>query len=231
MNYRLRILKPFFFVMSYLLLDNYHHNHCCHGAYTETINQMMKTINQLQVKVDELSPKTWNGTVEFGGSDAKYRWVYNETLILDNDYGTNISAGSTMSSIVGSIDGNANPLWACVPNRITSHKISNLSRDVFDKIYNSTSATIRFKHSNLIDDYVLTKVFTRTNKNSIKTIQFISNSEWNVVNSGASRASLNINGDDCVLIWDTHRRNTMEIDEIIGDSNSISAFNITIVYQ
>ena len=201
--------------MSHLLLDNCHHNHCCHGNYTEVINQMMKTINQLQVKVDELSPKTWNGIVEFGGES-------NSTWYKTTDINNTTNQGKTYSTDV--LFSNAQDIDSniYIENNIISQSIQNLTQNEYEKIYNSTNCTIKLYSAT--DSATFTKVCCTPGVS-----YFMGMFSNDAINGSNYRLLLIKTNNEFKLGWYTARRNSTNLDTMIGNVSSSQSVSINMM--
>ena len=199
----------FFFVMSHLLLDNCHHNHCCHGAYTETINQMMKTINNLSLELsnikselDKVKPKEVKFSTTFGdcaytsGKDISSIFGYSDKTLYIQDTYAIINSTAISPELTAEVFDNAYKSNYCIFKIQT--KYSNLEYSTYTRVYtDNASNTIEFIgniSTKYINGYQYRVILKKDTKDNISL-------EWRSIGKGSVETCIINATRDCVLVF------------------------------
>ena len=189
--------------MSYLLLDNCHHSHCCHGNYTEIINQMMKTINTMKTELDNL--KVRESTVK-----VTFKTTWEGTIIENHNPLVEVT-----TLLVGKVGYGDDRLTVGVQNRLQSKSVTNIDETLFNQLYNSSNCRLKIKNGNY--DCVFTKCYS----NSGTLINFIGGFVSNAINGTNFRVSLSKGSNSFSISWYTIYAGAHSLDDVLAKGNEI----------
>lgn len=203
--------------MSYLLLDNCHHNHCCHGAYTETINTLIRQVNDLQNRVTNneliiksLQPKYTSVTIVFDN------WVHEDTP------GTFTVQNSEDKNVVVNIG-----LYNYIRGYIYDKEFAN--SDIYKNIHDSLSCCAKLSYKDKNNNDIET-IYHKVQGNGGTGIGFTGSFYGMIANSSTYRLSLNKKEDYIDCSWyvpESDRDRWRDIDNYITKEKKL---DVTIIY-